>query len=138
MFAPPILQRCYLCRSVQLQISDITSRKLTASLTRQNQTIINKLCTLDRRVLKPFRVEVARKLLFEYLVERRAPFLEIESPALKRLLEYLDPRSVKAITIANTIRAGCIRYFEIAKTTVIKALSQNYQKKTRQRHPLII
>ena len=48
--------------------------------------------------------------------------MEIESPALKRLLEYLDPRSVKAITTANTIRADCIRYFEIAKNTVIKAL----------------
>jgi hypothetical protein len=42
---------------------------------------------------------------------------------LWRLLEYLDPRSVKALTTANTLWADCIRYFEITKNTIINILS---------------
>ena len=57
-------------------------------------------------------------------IERQLPFLEIDSPALQRLLEYLDPRSVKALTTANnTLQVDCIRYFEIAKNTIINILS---------------
>src|SRR5579859_2216215 len=51
--------------------------------------------TLDTHILRPFRVNVVRKLLVEYHVERQLPFLAIDSPTLRRLLEYLDPRSVK-------------------------------------------
>jgi hypothetical protein len=79
--------------------------------------------TLDAHILRPFRVDIARKLLVEYHIERRAPFLAIESPALRRLLEYLDPRSVKATTTANTLRADCIQYFETAKNTIISILA---------------
>ena len=64
-----------------------------------------------------------RKLLVEYHIEHRLPFLAIESPALQRLLEYLDPRSVKVLTTANTLRADCLRYFVIAKNTIISILS---------------
>jgi len=52
------------------------------------------------------------------------PFLAIESPALRRLLEYFEPRSVKALTTANTLRADYVRYFEIAKSTIINILSR--------------
>jgi hypothetical protein len=83
----------------------------------------NQHTTLDTHILRPFQVNVAWKLLVEYHVEHRLPFLAIESPALQRLLEYLDPRSVKALTTANTLRADCIRYFEIAKNTIIDILS---------------
>jgi len=79
--------------------------------------------TLDAHILRPFRVDIARKLLVEYHIECRAPFLAIESPALRQLLEYLDPRSVKAITTANTIQADCIQYFETARNTIISILS---------------
>src|SRR5437762_13006323 len=78
---------------------------------------------LDKHILRPFRIDVARKLLIEYHVEHRLAFLGIESPALKKLLEYLDPRSVKALTTANTLHADCLRYFEIAKNTIIDVLS---------------
>ena len=82
----------------------------------------DKQTTLDTHILRPFRVDIARKLLVEYHIECRAPFLGIESPALRRLLEYLDPRSVKAITTANTLRADCLRYFATAKKTIISIL----------------
>jgi len=61
--------------------------------------------TLDTYILRPFQVDVVRKLLVEYHVERRLLFLAIESPALWRLFEYLDPKSVNALTMVNTIRA---------------------------------
>ena len=41
----------------------------------------------------------------------------------QRLLEYLDPRWVKSLMTANTLWADCIRYFEIAKNTIINILS---------------
>jgi hypothetical protein len=92
-------------------------------ITDPDEPIDDQQTTLDTHILKPFRVDIARKLLVEYHIERRLSFLAIESPALKRLLEYLDPRSVKALTTANTLRADCMRYFEIAKNTVINVLS---------------
>src|SRR5579859_4677193 len=64
---------------------------------------------LDTHILRPFQVDVTRKLLFEHHVEHRLPFLAIYSPALRRLLEYLDFRSVKELTTANTLRADCMR-----------------------------
>src|SRR5438552_14231131 len=79
--------------------------------------------TIGTHILRPFRVDVAHKLLVEYYVERRLPFLGIESPALRRLLEYLNPRSVKVLITANTLWANCIRYFKIAKNTIINILS---------------
>jgi len=79
--------------------------------------------TIDSHIVRPFQVEVARKLLVEYHIERRAPFLAIESPALRRYTEYLNPRAVKALTTSNTMRHDCIRYFETAKDTIKQILS---------------
>jgi hypothetical protein len=88
------------------------------------ETVNDNQTTLDTHILRPFRVEVVRKLLVEYHIERRAPFLAIESPALRRFVEYLDPRAVKALTTANTLRADCMQYFVTAKSTIKQILAR--------------
>lgn len=80
--------------------------------------------TLDTHLLKPFQVEIMRKLLVEWIIERRHAFREVESPGLRRIFQYLDPRSTKALTTRNTVRDDCMRYFNVAKSSVIQALSR--------------
>jgi hypothetical protein len=72
---------------------------------------------------KPINIDVLRKLLIEWVVERRHAFSEIESPGLRVILEYLDPRSAKAFHTSNTLRADCLRYLQTAKSEVIHTLS---------------
>src|SRR5579859_5755883 len=72
--------------------------------------------TLDTHILRPFRVDIARKLLVEYQ-PCQASSLDFHfwqsipqqpGPALWPLFEYLDPRSVKSLT-ENTLQADCMR-----------------------------
>src|SRR5437667_10641467 len=106
--------KCIYCRHVLPSVSSTSNQRYhlrrVHKITDSEDHANDQQMTLDTHILRPFRVDVARKLLIEYHVERRLPFLAIESPALQRLLEYLDPRSVKAIMTANTLRADCIRY----------------------------
>src|SRR5579859_6851672 len=77
--------------------------------------------TLDTHILRLFRVDVVRKLLLEYQpCQRRLPFLAIDSPALRRLFEYLDPRSVKSLT-ANIYPTGRL-YAGISTAMIIDGL----------------
>jgi len=120
--------KCSYCRHILPSVSSTSNqrrhlRKIHKMKDPEDHDDNDQQTTLDAHILRPFRADVARKLLVEYHIERRAPFLAIESPALRRLLEYLDPRSVKAITTANTLRADCIQYFETARNTIINILS---------------
>src|SRR5947207_7405990 len=63
------------------------------------------------------------KLLVEWIVDRRHAFREVESSGLRKIFQYLDPRSIKALTMKKTIKEDCMRYFKIAKASVIQALS---------------
>ena len=118
--------KCIHCRHV-LPVSSTSNQRYHLreihKLTDPEHHTDGQQTTLDANILRPFRADIMRKLLVEYHIERRLPFLAIESPALQRLLEYLDPRSVKALTTANTLRADCLRYFTIAKNTIINILS---------------
>ena len=82
-----------------------------------------KQTKIDDHTKKPININVLRKLLVEWVVERRHAFSEIESPGLRAILEYLDPRSAKAFHTSNTLRADCLRYLQTAKSEVIHTLS---------------
>jgi hypothetical protein len=86
-----------------------------------NPVKLENQSTLDS-IVQLFNPIVFRKLLVEWVVERRHSFNEIESPALRRIFEYLNPRSTKAFISANTMRADIIRYLEKSKTTIIEIL----------------
>jgi hypothetical protein len=119
--------KCTYCNHIIPYLSGTSNQgthlKKKHHITGDKETLNNNQTTLDTHILRPFRVEVARKLLVEYHIERRAPFLAIESPALRRFIAYLEPRAVKALVTAPTLRADCMRYFETAKTTIKQILA---------------
>jgi len=59
--------------------------------------------TFESHIKKPISLEVLCALIVEWIVERRHAFTEVESPKLREIFEYLDPRSTKALHTGNTI-----------------------------------
>src|SRR5436305_3405082 len=55
--------------------------------------IDTKQSTFDNYRRPPIRLDVLRKLIVEWIVERRHSFNETESEALRKIFKYLDPRS---------------------------------------------
>ena len=82
-----------------------------------------KQSTLDNYRRPPIRLNVLRKLIVEWIVERRHSFNETESEALHKIFEYLDPRSTNALMAAITTRRDITKYFETAKATIKERLS---------------
>jgi len=82
-----------------------------------------KQSTLDNYQRPPIRLDVLRKLIVEWIVERRHSFNETESESLHKIFEYLDPRSVNALKSEKTTRRDITKYFEIAKATIKERLS---------------
>src|SRR5436305_9128747 len=68
--------------------------------------------------------DILRKLIVEWIVDRRHAFNEIEAESFRRIIEYLDVAAVSKLPkTADTIRADTIRYFQEAKSTIIELLS---------------
>ncbi|TMI77394.1 MAG: hypothetical protein E6H10_19115 [Bacteroidetes bacterium] len=82
-----------------------------------------KQSTLDNYRRPPIRLDVLRKLIVEWIVERRHSFNETESEALHKIFEYLDPRSKNALMSAKTTCRDITKYFETAKVTINERLS---------------
>jgi hypothetical protein len=72
----------------------------------------------------PIRRDVLRKLIVEWIVERRHAFSETQSLALRKIFEYLNPKSTIALKTRNTVKADTDKYFAAAKATVKERLSQ--------------
>ena len=68
-------------------------------------------------------LDVLRKLIVEWIVQRRHSFNETESEALHKIFEYLDPRSTTALMSARTIGRDITKYFETAKAIIKECLS---------------
>ena len=85
--------------------------------------IDTKQSTLNIYRRPPIRLDVLRKLIVEWIVERRHSFIETESEALFKIFEFLDPRSTNALMVANTTRRDITKYFETAKETIQERLS---------------
>jgi len=82
-----------------------------------------KQSTLNNYQKAPIRLDVLRKLIVEWIVERRHSFNETESEALHKIFEYLDPRSTNALMSKKTTRSDINKYFEAAKATIKERLS---------------
>src|SRR5947208_5115617 len=80
--------------------------------------IDTKQSTLDNYRRPPIRLDVLRKLIVEWIVERRHSFNETESEGLHKIFEYLNPRSTNALMSARTIGRDIAKYFETARTTI--------------------
>ena len=87
------------------------------------EPVDTKQSTLDNYRRPPIRLDVLRKLIVEWIVERHHSFNEIESEALHKIFEYLDPRSTNALMSKKTTRSDINKYFETAKATIKEHLS---------------
>lgn len=72
----------------------------------------------------PIRRDILRKLIVEWIVERRHAFNETQSPALHKIFEYLNPKSADSLKTRNTVKADTDKYFAVAKATIKERLSQ--------------
>jgi len=82
-----------------------------------------KQSTFDNYRRPPIRFDVLRKLIVEWIVERRHSFNETDSEALHKIFKYLDPRSTTALMSRNTVKADVDKYFQTAKATIKERLS---------------
>jgi BED zinc finger len=70
-----------------------------------------------------------RELLVEWIVDRRHPFVEVESSAFRNFVEYLNPLAVNKVPkSANTVRADIVKCFQVAKKTINQSLQTSKSK----------
>ena len=86
-----------------------------------NQKTIQE--TLHSR--KPsFETAVLRKLIVEWVIDRRHAFNESEAESFRRIIKYLKPEAIENFpTSANTIQRDCIKYFHQARDIMTELLS---------------
>ena len=82
-----------------------------------------KQSTLYNYRRPPIRIDILHKLIVEWIVDRRHSFHEIESEALHKIFEYLDPKSTNALMSKKTTKLDVNKYFETVKVTVKERLS---------------
>ena len=77
---------------------------------------------IDEYGQSPLRIDVLRKLNVEWIVRRRHSFNETEDKALRKIFEFIDPRSTKALVSDKTISTFS-NISNCAKTSIIDNLS---------------
>ena len=65
-----------------------------------------------------------RKLIIEWIIDRRHAFNEVEAESFRKIFEYIDIAIISKLPwSANTIRSDSIKYFEESKLVIIEHLS---------------
>ena len=82
-----------------------------------------KQSTLHSYRRPTIRIDILHKLIVEWIVDHRHSFNETESGALRKIFEYLDPKSTNALMSKKTTRSDVDKYFETAKVAVKERLS---------------
>jgi hypothetical protein len=68
--------------------------------------------------------EVLRKLIVEWIIDRRHAFNEVEAESFRKIIEYLDKTAISKLPYShNTIRSDCFKYFKEAKLVIRELLS---------------
>ncbi len=67
---------------------------------------------------------VLRKLIVEWIINRRHSFNEVEAESFRKIIEYIDKAAVSKLPHShNTIRSDCLKYFNKAKGIICEHLS---------------
>jgi len=120
--------QCSLCRqSYALSGSSTTNQrehlKSHHGIYDSKEPVDTRQSNIDNYQRPPIRLDILRKLIVEWIVDRRHSFNETQSEALRKIFEYLDPRSTKALMSAKTTRRDVTNCFQIAKTMIKERLS---------------
>ena len=82
--------------------------------------------TLRRPTVDP---HVLRKLIVEWVIDRRHSFNEIEAESFRKIISYIDiAAESKLPKSGKTLRSDILHYFHEAKSTVIEQLSMARSK----------
>jgi hypothetical protein len=72
----------------------------------------------------PINPKVLRKLIVEWVIDRRHAFNEIEAESFRKILAYIDVAAVSKLPKSgNTIRADAIKYFMEARQIIKELLT---------------
>jgi hypothetical protein len=82
--------------------------------------------TLRKPTIDPL---ILRKLIVEWIIDRRHSFNEVEAESFRKIIAYIDAAAESKLPKSGkTIRADIIRYFHEAKSTIIELLSTAHSK----------
>jgi hypothetical protein len=80
--------------------------------------------TIEACVKSAIDSEVLRKLIVEWIIDRRHAFNEVEADSFRKIIEYLDKAAISKLPhSANTVRSDCFKYFKEAKLVIKEILS---------------
>ena len=124
------LWRCDICPnpSVAARYSDAMMKNAANHLRDKHRLSgkTGKLPTTQETIKKSTFVneKVLRKLVVEWIIDRRHSFIEIEAPSFHRMFEYIlnEPAVSKLPQTGDTIRSDCIKYFKEAKEAITERL----------------
>src|SRR5437667_6787632 len=72
----------------------------------------------------PVNIIILRKLIVEWVVDRRHSFNEIEAESFRRIIAYINPPTINQVPrSANTISSDIIQYFKEARSMIVELLS---------------
>ena len=129
-FDSPHGQKRWHCRYCRTSLSAATTStairhlQLAHRITEQGKLPSNQT-TLEAHTIKPsIEAAVLRKLIVEWIIDRRHSFKEVEAESFRKIIEYIDEATVKKIPHSgNTIRSDCLKYFKEAKLIIAELLS---------------
>src|SRR4030095_14941529 len=111
------------CNHCHLSFNDSTTSNAINHLQKQHSITQTGRVLSDQKTIRDgapiIHADVLRKLIIEWIVDRRHAFNEVEVESFLRIIEYINVTAVSKIPrAANTIRGDMIKYFEEAKLTI--------------------
>ena len=98
---------------------------------REDKPIPRDQTRIDQSVRFPQHIDsvTLRKLIVEWIVDRRHPFNEVEADSFHRIIEYINQSAVSKIPKAHkTLRNDTMKYYQEAKQSIIELVSISHSK----------
>ena len=120
--------RCDICpRPIAKTFSDSSTSHATEHLHDAHSTSETGELPTNQTTIRqkpPVNIIILRKLIVEWVVDRRHSFNEIEAESFRRIIAYLDPPTINQVPrSANTISSDVIQYFKEARLMIGELLS---------------
>ena len=95
----------------------------THRIYKENQSLSDQP-TIEASVKPTIDSKVLRKLIVEWIIDRRHAFNEVEAKSFRKIIEYLNAAAISKLPYSgNTIRSDCFKYFKEAKLVIKELLS---------------
>jgi hypothetical protein len=79
---------------------------------------------IDESIKPTIESKVLRKLLVEWMIDRRHSFNKVESEFFQRIIRYINEAIISKLPKSDkTVRADCMKYFQQVKLSITELLS---------------